>query len=203
MNQDPYKVLGVSPGATDEEVKNAYRALARKYHPDNYSADNPLADLATEKMKEVNEAYELIQKMRSSGATGSSGYRTYSTGGIGVYGEIRRMLNSRRFAAAESALAQIPELERTAEWHYLKSVTLMHRGWANDAMRELEIACGMDPANPEYQQAKQMFNRTARGYGSTYYNEGASRRAGGCGDMDLCTTLCCANLLCDFCDGPC
>ena len=54
---DPYKVLNVSPSASDEEVKKAYRDLARKYHPDNYH-DNPLADLAQEKMKEINEAYE-------------------------------------------------------------------------------------------------------------------------------------------------
>ena len=50
---DPYSVLGITPEATDEEVKQAYRTLARKYHPDNYQ-DNPLADLAEEKMKEIN-----------------------------------------------------------------------------------------------------------------------------------------------------
>ena len=62
---DPYSVLGVSPNASDEEVKKAYRELARKYHPDNYQ-NNPLADLAEEKMKEVNEAYDAINKMRSA-----------------------------------------------------------------------------------------------------------------------------------------
>ena len=55
--RDPYEILGVSRDASDEEIKNAYRQLARKYHPDNY-ADNPLSDLASEKMKEINEAYD-------------------------------------------------------------------------------------------------------------------------------------------------
>ena len=62
---DPYKVLNVSPSASDEEVKKAYRDLARKYHPDNYH-DNPLADLAQEKMKEINEAYETVQSQRKA-----------------------------------------------------------------------------------------------------------------------------------------
>jgi len=63
---DPYSVLGVSPSASEDEVKKAYRDLARKYHPDNYH-DNPLADLAQEKMKEINEAYDSITKGRTSG----------------------------------------------------------------------------------------------------------------------------------------
>ena len=64
---DPYQILNIPPTATDEEVKRAYRDLARKYHPDNYH-DNPLADLAQEKMKEINEAYDQIQKHRMASA---------------------------------------------------------------------------------------------------------------------------------------
>ena len=56
---DPYQTLGVSRNATDEQIKQAYKELARKYHPDNY-ANNPLSDLAESKMKEINEAYDAI-----------------------------------------------------------------------------------------------------------------------------------------------
>ena len=76
---DPYSVLGVKPDASDQEIKKAYRELARKYHPDNY-VDNPLADLAEEKMKEVNEAYEAIQKQRSGGGSGYSQSSSSSSG---------------------------------------------------------------------------------------------------------------------------
>ena len=74
---DPYVVLGVSRTASDEEIKKKYRELARKYHPDNY-ANNPLADLAQEKMKQINEAYDAITKER---AGGGAQYKTYTQPG--------------------------------------------------------------------------------------------------------------------------
>ena len=79
--RDPYQVLGVPSTATDDEVKKAYRDLARKYHPDNYH-DNPLADLAQERMKEINEAYEEVQSQRKAARQGG-GYTGGSYGGYG------------------------------------------------------------------------------------------------------------------------
>ena len=81
--RDPYQVLGVSPSASDDEVKKAYRDLARKYHPDNYH-DNPLADLAQERMKEINEAYEAVQSQRKRSSAASSASSGYG-GGYGAY----------------------------------------------------------------------------------------------------------------------
>ena len=77
--RDPYQVLGVPSTATDEEVKKAYRDLARKYHPDNYH-DNPLADLAQERMKEINEAYETVQSQRKAARSGGGYTGGYQTG---------------------------------------------------------------------------------------------------------------------------
>ena len=195
--KDPYSILGVSKKASDEEVKAAYKALVRKYHPDNYGDDNPLKELANEKMQEVNEAYDEIMRMRSGASSskkqGSDFGGGYS-GSTGNYADIRRTINAKRFGEAEKQLLAIPMADRTAEWHYLASVLLMHKNRQNDAMRELEIACSMDPSNTEYQRAKEMFNNSARNYGSTYYAGGAPARSS---SDEACN--CCANLLCLDC----
>ena len=104
--KDPYKILGVSKNASDDDIKKAYRELVKKYHPDNYDANNPLRDLANEKMQEVNEAYDEIQRLRSSSSSSSDFNYSYdnayssSDSSSGVYADVRRMINDRKFTDA-------------------------------------------------------------------------------------------------------
>lgn len=205
MVTDPYKVLGVSPTASDEEIKKAYRKLAKQYHPDNY-VNNPLADLAAQKMKEINEAYDTIMRMRSSGSTGSSGSSGgsyYGGGGFGgnsggndTYTRIRQLISTRRVAEAEVLLLRIPENERNAEWHFLMGHVLYQKGWLQDARSEMETACRLDPYNAEYRAGLDSLNT-----GYTYSPYSGHQRMGGCSGCDICTGLCIADTCCECMGG--
>lgn len=197
--KDPYMTLGVSRNATDEEIKKAYRALARKYHPDNY-AGSDLADVAEEKMKEINEAYNMIGKMRAAGGTGGSYTGGSSSQGYtsGNYAEIRYRINEGRFSDAEILLDAIPASQRGAEWNFLKGCVMMQRGYYFDAQKYIETACYLDPTNMEYRQVKQRMRATASSYDSPYRT---TSYGSACSGTDCCTSLICADCLCECCGG--
>lgn len=190
---DPYKVLGVSRDATDEEIKKAYRELARKYHPDNY-VNNPLADLVEEKMKDINEAYDTIQKERASGKTSSDG-SSYSSSAYSDYSKVRELINERRYSEAELILDAVGQQNRGAEWNFLKGCVLIQRGWYYDAQKYFEVACYMEPGNAEYQAALQSIRNSAGQYGKTY------QQTTNCSACDMCSGLICADCLCECCGG--
>lgn len=191
--KDPYSVLGVSPNASDEEIKKAYRELARKYHPDSYQ-NNPLSELAQEKMKEINEAYDAILKARGTGSSSGSRYGGQRGGGYGgsgsqtgPYAEIRTAINSGNLSMAENMLNNITD--RTAEWYFLMGSVCYRRGWLDEAMHYYQTAVSMDPGNPEYRQALQFMQR-----GGGFYRPVRYQRTT---DMDACN--CCTSLLAADC----
>ena len=165
--RDPYKVLGVSPNATDAEIKRAYRELARKYHPDKY-ADSDLAELAAEKMKEVNAAYEEIQNMRASGGSARQSSHGGNGGNVGSYPEIRRLINNGYIDEAERQLNNIDAYGRNAEWKFLMGCVCLRRGRYVDADMHFANACREDPYNSEYRNAYEGLKRQTAGYGGGY-----------------------------------
>lgn len=192
---DPYLVLGVKSTASDAEIKKAYRDLVKQYHPDNYQ-NNPLADLAEEKMKEVNEAYDAIVKMRTGGGyqgsyQGSSQSSGQSQGGGQVFYQVRQLLDQGNLGEAQRLLQSSPV--KNAEWYYLNGRLAYQQGWLDEARNNFWQACNMDPGNMEYRQTMNYLNtQTGRG-AQTYQN------SGGMSTGDLCAFALCANCLCDCC----
>lgn len=197
--RDPYQVLGVPGSATDDEVKKAYRDLARKYHPDNYH-DNPLADLAQERMKEINEAYEAIQTQRKKASSyQSGGYQSYngsygayqSYGGNPTYQRVRMAINQGELNLAEELLNA--QRDHNAEWNFLKGAICTRRGWLDEAKRYYQTAVTMEPDNAEYQRALDM----AEG-GSTYRPAGYGNITTGNCDSTVCMRACIATACCNL-----
>ncbi len=195
--KDPYVILGVSRDASDDEIKRAYRELARKYHPDNYTG-NALEDLAQEKMQEINEAYDAIQEERRGG--GSS------------FARVRSAIEAGDVDAAERLLYDMDD--RNAEWNFLMGSVCYRKGWFDEALRYMQTACSMEPGNREYAAAynQMRMNGQWRGgpfgggtqsgnpYGNPYGRggNGGGYGNGGNGGMsccDCCTTMMCANCL--------
>lgn len=205
---DPYKVLGVSPSASEEEIKRAYRELARKYHPDNY-INNPLADLAQEKMQQINEAYDTIIKQRQSGGSsyssqgrsyhaGGSSYGGYSSGGYGganaaIYNQVRNAINVGNVGMAEELLSRVTQHD--AEWHYLRAAICYRKGWFDEATQEINQACAMAPENMEYRRMQTVLNSNSAygGYRPVQQNDA----------MECCAQLLCLNCLCNCCGNGC
>ena len=175
MIGDPYKVLGLTPSASADEVKKAYRTLAKKYHPDL----NPGDKTAEQKMKEVNEAYDMIvnhkydpnaqsgQSSYSSGGYGrgySNPFEGFNFGGFGFnWGEntynggkdetadlraARNYINTGHYAEALNLLNRISV--RSAYWYYLAALASSGTGDNINALRYARSAVNMEPYNQSY-----------------------------------------------------
>ncbi len=221
MMSDPYEVLGLKRGASDEEVKKAYRTLSRKYHPDA-NVNNPNAAQAEEKFKQVQAAYDQIMKEKEQGYSdygSTNGYGGYGNqsgyggfGGFGGFGGYQQQgrseqtdsytsylnaaMNYIRAGKYNEALNVLSGMEdRTARWYYLSAIA--NNGLGNNvvALEHAKKASSMEPNNPEYRSLVQRLQG-----GGSWYDE-MSSPYGGMTIMgnDWCCRLCIANMICNMC----
>ena len=218
MYQDPYKVLGVAPDASDEEIKKAYRDLAKKYHPDM----NPGDAHAAEKMNEINDAYDRIKNgdtAQPAYGQGGTAYQQYGaqdpfwsawtgyTDPFGGYSQQQTQYQSERseYVAAKSyirngmykealtALSGVPLPERDGKWYYLHAGANMYLGKKIAALDAAKRACEIEPDNEDYRRLLEQLQS-----GGDFYNNYRVNYSSGLRTDRLCLTLCAANL----CLGP-
>ena len=201
MIDDPYRVLGVSPDASDEEIKRAYRALAKKYHPDM----NPGDESAAQMMNRINEAYDQIKNPHAYTKT-----QTYQDPFAGWYRQAesagqsddarmesaRRFLYIHEFTRALQTLETIPPGSRTAQWYYYAAIANANLGNRVLAYSQIDTACRMDPYNASYERLRQQLSRNAEQYTQAQRGFGFD----GTEFSRFCGTCAAANLLC-YCLG--
>ena len=212
MIHDPYQVLGVSPDASDEEIKQAYRRLAKKYHPDL----NPGDQEAARKMQEINAAYDQIKDPGSAGQhQNAGGYGGYGNaygpfGGYNPFEEYSRQnrqqqeardqyqqaaeqyIRFRRYTEALNALKNTQI--RDARWYYLSAIANNGLGHQVTALEHIRRAVSMDPDNPEYLSALEVIEKGGEAYRRQTQNyQGFSSVGDPCANACMCY-LC--NLFC-------
>ena len=192
---NPYEVLGIKEGASEDEIKKAYREQVKKYHPDQYQ-DNPLSKLAEDKLKEINEAYDYLMKNtaprreKSSYNSSSNSSNWGNQGDSEFFNQVKSYINSGDVQQAENMLDG--NANRTAPWFYLKGLIFMRKGWYDEAYTHIQRAVNMDPSNFEYRNALNKMSTTNNAYRANSFNKGYNR-----GNPDLCTM--CQCLWCSDC----
>lgn len=213
---DPYQVLGVSRNASDEEIKKAYRALSRRYHPDA-NVNNPNKAQAEEKFKQVQQAYDQIMKEKQQGtgdygSTYGNGYGGFGSGFGGYYsnknssyreesGKLQAAANyiqNRYYREALNVLNDIPFSERQGRWYYYSAVANQGIGNTATALEHIRRAVELEPSNVSYRQFQEHLE-----YGGTWYTTMGSGYERPYSGGDWCMKMILLNLFCNCCCRPC
>lgn len=205
--KNPYEILGVREGASQDEIKQAYREQVKKYHPDKYD-DNPLKDLAEDKMREINEAYEyLLANSGNGGSESSYSSGSYSNENYGAGGgsytnysfqKVREYIQRRNLRDAEDELNRINN--KNAEWYFLRGTIAINKGWYSQGYQDIQTAVSMEPSNYEYTDALNRLQNNNRNYNNNSYARSYNR--GSSDDIcQMCTCLFCSDQMCECCGG--
>ncbi len=208
---DPYKVLGVSQNASDEEIKKAYRNLSRRYHPDA-NVNNPNKAQAEEKFKQIQSAYQYIMKVRTEGYMGGweygeddrnpfSGFKGFGHADADTgYEEDPRLraagnyLRSGYYKEARTTLDGMEDIRRNARWFFYSAIA--HEGLRNSvaALEHAKRAVRMEPDNLEYRQLLSQLESGTTWYSEKQNSYGYSQSKAG----TICSRICIANLICNL-----
>lgn len=203
--QNAYAVLGLREGATEEEIKSAYRTLAQQYDPEQYT-DEADRSRAQEKMTELNEAFDTLMSCLRTGdcapQTGgdfSSGTTENNPQYSEQYRIIRQMINSGDIDNALARLNAIPNGAADAEWNFLMGSAYYYKGWLSQALSYFQTACRLAPGNPEYAAALRNLQNSANGAmpGNPYGNQSPyGAQAVSCSCCDMCMAMMCMDACC-------
>ncbi len=196
--RNPYEVLGIKEGASEEEIKRAYRGLVKKYHPDRYQ-DNPLSDLAEDKLREINEAYEFLTKSTNSRSRSSYSGAKQSWGdqeNSQYYNQIKTYIRAGNIKFAEDMLGKTDD--RSAEWYYLSGLVFMRKGWYDEANSHIQTAVNMNPDNFEYRDALNRMSNLNGGYRTNSFGRGYGQGPDMC---TMCQCLWCSDCCCECAGG--
>ena len=198
--RDPYEVLGLAPGATEDEIKAAYKALAQKYSAENYAA-SPLEGEAAQRMQEINEAFDQLMGAIRTGNAGASASNEQNA--PDEYVQIRRLINDGQADEALHRLQAIGAGETSGEWNFLCGSAYYYKGWLDQALPYFEAAVRLSPENREYSAAYYRLRNSASGNIAGNPYSSMPQGAMGCSCCDMCTALMCMDLCCGFGRGGC